>query len=80
MSKTPTLRSRVWNLLGTARTLGRAGVTVAALALTLGATPDAVLTSVMPDMLETPEGETAPALYCEPASEGATLTPRRFPG
>ena len=36
---TPTLRERVWNLLGTARTLGRTGVTVALLAATLGTTP-----------------------------------------
>ena len=80
MSKTPTLRSRVWNLLGTARTLGRTGVTVAALALTLGVAPTAVLESVLPDMTETPAGADAPPLYCDPTGgDGPTLTPRSFP-
>ena len=79
MSETPTLRSRVWNLLGTARTLGRTGVTVAALAFTLNAPAMAVLACVESDMLETPEGETAPAIYCDPNGDGLTLTPRRFP-
>ena len=72
------LRSRVWNLLGTARTLGRTGVSVTVLAFTLGCSADTVLASVMPDMLETPEGETEPALYCEPTGSVPTLTPRRY--
>jgi hypothetical protein len=79
-NETPTLRQRVWNLLGTARTLGRAGVTVAVLAATLGATPEGVLGAMLPEMTQTPEGETAPAVYCQPGDGGPTLVPRRFPG
>lgn len=80
MSETPTLRSRVWNLLGTARTLGRAGVAVTVLAATLGATPEGVLGAMLPEMTETPAGETAPPVYCQPTDDGPTLCPRRFPG
>jgi len=80
MSKAPSLRSRVWNLLRTARNQGRAGVAVAVLATTLGASPEAVMGAVLPDMLETPAGETDPAIYCDPTGgDGPTLTPRRFP-
>jgi len=84
MSETPTLRSRVWNLLGTAHTLGRAGITVAVLAATLSApgstvSPMAVLACVESDMLETPEGANAPPIYCQPTADGPTLCPRSFP-
>ena len=73
MSKTPTLRSRVLNLLGTARMLGRSGVTLAALAATLCASPQIVLASVAPDMLEPPTGAEAPPVHCGP---GPTLVLR----
>lgn len=49
---TPTLRSRVWNLLRTARGMGQAGVAVATLATVLGASPESVLVSVMPEMMD----------------------------
>jgi hypothetical protein len=48
----PTLKSRVQNLLRTARGIGRAGVAVATLAAVLGSTPESVLLSVMPEMME----------------------------
>lgn len=72
----PTLRSRILNLLRTARSVGRRGVAVATLATVLGATPEGVIEAVLPDMTETPEGADAPPIYCEPAPEGVTLTPR----
>jgi len=54
---------------------------VAVLAGVLGAAPGAVLAATLPDMLETPEGEDAPALYCDPSgTEGPSLSPRYFPG
>lgn len=72
-----TLRSRVWNLLATARSVGRAGVSVVVLAAVLGATPGAVLASVLPDMTETRPGCGCPSIYCEPRAEGPCLCPRR---
>lgn len=72
----PTLRSRILNLLRTARSVGRTGVAVATLATVLGSTPEGVLSAVMADMTETPEGADAPPIYCEPAPEGPMLTPR----
>lgn len=76
----PSTRSRVWNLLRTARAQGRAGVTVTALGAVLGASPEVVMGAVMADMLDTPAGESDPALYCDPSGEGGpVLTPRRFP-
>lgn len=74
---TPTLRARVWNLLRTARTAGRAGVAVATLAVVLGATPEGVLSAVLADMTETPAGHDAPPIYCAPTADGPVLTPRR---
>jgi hypothetical protein len=78
MSKTPTLRSRVLNLLQTARMVGLSGVTLAALTATLsGPTvplqPETVLASVLSDMTETPEGADAPPVHCAP---GPTLVLR----
>ena len=74
------LRSRVWNLLRTAHSQGRAGVAVVTLATVLGSSPEGVMGAVLPDMLETPAGETDPAIYCDPTGgDGPTLTPRRFP-
>lgn len=67
-----TLRSRVWETL---RSAGK-GVTVAALAASLGTTPERVLGAMLPEMTETPEGFDAPAVYLAP---GPTLVPRRFP-
>lgn len=69
----PTLRSRVWNLLRTARGIGQAGIAVATLATVLGASPEGVLASVMPEMMDG-------TIYCEPNSDGPTLSPRSFPG
>jgi hypothetical protein len=79
MADAPTTRARIWNLLRTARDVGRTGVHVATLAAVLGVAPAAVLVAVLPEMVETPEGETAPAIYCEPGTEGPTLCPRRYP-
>jgi len=58
--------------------VGRRGVSVVALAGVLGASPEAVMESVMVDMVETRAGADAPAIYCEPTEAGPTLTPRRF--
>lgn len=74
MVKQPNTRSRVWNLLRTARDLGRVGITVATLATVLGAAPDTVLAAMLPDMLETD-----PAVYCDPSDGEPTLCPRRYP-
>ena len=71
--ETPTLRSRVLNLLDTARMLGRSGVTVAALSVTLCANPQIVMAAMLPDMMETPEGTDAPPVHCDP---GPTLVLR----
>jgi hypothetical protein len=79
-TNTPTIRERVWNLLGTAHSIGRVGITVALLAATLGTTPESVLTAMLPEMTETPAGESTPAISCGPGPEGPTLMPRRFPG
>ena len=80
MSTSPTLRARIWNLLHTARTVGREGVAVATLAAVLGVAPTAVLGAMLPEMTETPEGETDPAVYCAPGADGPTLRPRRYLG
>lgn len=69
MPKTPTIRSRVWNLLHTAK--GRR-VAVATLAFVLSVSPETVLAEMLPEMLEG-------AVYCEGADDGPGLTPRRFP-
>lgn len=66
MSKIPTLRSRVLNLLRTARTLRGTGITVALLATILCVPPYAVLASVSHEMLETAEGADAPPVHCAP--------------
>lgn len=72
-SNAPTLRSRVWNLLRTARGIGQAGIAVVTLATVLGSTPESVLESVMPEMMDG-------TIYCDPADgEGPTLTPRSYP-
>lgn len=71
-SNTPTLRSRIWNLLRTARGLGQTGIAVATLATVLGSTPEGVLESVMPEMMDG-------TIYCDPNGEGPTLTPRSYP-
>jgi hypothetical protein len=68
----PTLRSRVWNLLRTARGIGQAGIALATLATVLGATPEGVLASVMPEMMDG-------TIYCDPAGGDVTLSPRSFP-
>ena len=49
---------------------------MATLATVLGSTQEGVLSAVMADMTETPEGADAPPIYCEPAPEGPRLTPR----
>lgn len=69
-----TLRSRVWNLLRTARRMGRTGVTVATLSTVLGVSPEGVLSEMLPDMTE---GDTPP-VYCQPTEDGPCLVPRRF--
>lgn len=79
MSNRPTLRSRVWNILRTARDHGRV-VSMAALVVTLNASPAIVYAAVQADTLETPEGQTDPPIYCEAGPEGLRLTPRYFPG
>lgn len=66
------LRSRIWNLLRTARRYGEAGVAVTVLATVLGASPEGVLESVMPEMMEG-------TIYCDPTGDVPTLTPRSFP-
>jgi hypothetical protein len=68
------LRDRVWNLLRTARGVGRAGVAVVTLSTVLGASPEGVLAAMLPDMTEGDE----PAVYCQPTDEGPCLVPRRF--
>lgn len=78
MRATPTLRSRVLNLLSTARMVGLSGVTVAVLAATLGrptapVNPEMVLASVLPEMVETPEGADSPPVHCDPTTEGPSL-------
>lgn len=75
----PGLRARVWNLLRTARSVGRAGVAVATLAVVLRTTPEGVLTAVLSDMTETPAGHDAPSIHCAPTAEGPVLTPRLEP-
>lgn len=80
MSKRPNYRSRVWNLLRTARATGQRGIALATLAAVMGANPGVVMAAMMPDMLETPEGAEAPPIYCQPTDDGPTLCPRRFPG
>lgn len=74
MKMNATLRDRVWNLLRTARSVGRAGVTVATLSFVLGVSPEGVLSEMLPDMTEGDE----PPVYCEPTDEGWRLVPRRF--
>jgi hypothetical protein len=73
----PTGRQRVWNLLRTARRMGRTTLTVAALATALGTTPENVLQAVLPDLVECGDHE-APPLYCDPTGDGVALTPRRY--
>lgn len=73
------LRSRVWNLLETARRMGRSGVSVAVLAGVLGVSPEAVLGAVIGDMVEIRAGCDCPDLYCAPGAECPNLEPRRFP-
>lgn len=80
MSKTPTLRARVWNLLRTARDNGRTGVALAALVTIFNAHPQHVMAAVQSDAFDTPAGQTDPPIYCRPCSEGIVLTPRYFPG
>jgi len=84
MSKTPTLRSRVLNLLHTSRMLGLSGVTVAVLAATLsGPTvpvqPETVLASVLADMVETPEGADTPPVHYDLSGNEARLVLRGGP-
>ena len=79
MSKSPTLRSRVWNILRTARDHGRT-VSMVALVVALNSAPETVYAAVQPDTLTTPEGQTDPPIYCEAGPEGLRLTPRYFPG
>ena len=74
----PSLRSRVWNLLRTARDTGRTAVPVTTLAVALTVTPEAVLGAVMPDMTETPAGADAPPVYCQPTGNGPVLAPRTY--
>lgn len=70
MPQTPTLQSRVWNLLRTARSLGHSGVGVAILAGVLGTSPEMVLTSVMPEMMDG-------TIHCDVSGEETALVPRR---
>ena len=69
-----TLRDRVLNLLRTARSMGRAGVSVLTLAFVLGVSPEGGLAEMLPDMTE---GD-LPAVYCQPTDDGPCLVPRRF--
>jgi hypothetical protein len=71
-------RARVWNLLRTARLMGRTSLTVATVATALATTPESVLQAVLPDLMEC-GGHGAPALYCDPTGDGVALTPRRYP-
>jgi len=67
-------------MLRKAAAIGANGLTVAVLASALGATPEAVLESVLPDMLTPGENGEAPCLYCKPdPDDGPRLCPRRFP-
>jgi hypothetical protein len=76
-----TLHDQVWDMLRNAATIGAHGLTVAVLASSLGCTPEAVLESVMDDMLTHGAEFDAPPLYCQPdADDGPRLCPRRFPG
>jgi O-acetyl-ADP-ribose deacetylase (regulator of RNase III) len=76
MSEQPTLRSRTWNLLHTARAAGLTGVAVATAANVFGVSPEAVLGAMLPEMTEGME----PPVYCKPGgAEGPILTPRRYP-
>ena len=68
----PTLHSRVWNLLRTARAIGQAGIAVTTLAAVLGTSPEGVLESVMPEMMDG-------MIYCDPTGDVPTLSPRSFP-
>lgn len=68
----PTMRSRIWNLLRTARSVGQAGIAVTVLAGVLGSSPEGVLESVMPEMMDG-------TIYCDPSGDVPTLTPRSFP-
>jgi len=65
----PTLRSRVWNLLRTAK--GKR-VAVATLAFVLNVGPETLLAEMMPEMLDG-------TVYCEPGDDGPGFTPRSFP-
>jgi hypothetical protein len=69
MTDNPTIRSRVWALL---RKAGGRRVAVAALALALNVSPEAVLAEMLPEMMDG-------TIYCEGAEDGPGLTPRRFP-
>jgi len=71
VTKTPTLRARVWNLLRTARTIGQTGITVTILATVLGSTPEGVLESVMPELMDG-------TIYCDPTDDAPTLAPRSY--
>lgn len=67
-----TLRERVWESL---RRAGETGLAVAALATSLGTTPESVMEAVMEDMLVALDGDDAPPIYCKP---GPVLVPRRM--
>ena len=68
MSKHPTLRSRIWNLLRTAK---GERVAVATLAVVLNVAPTTVLAQVMPELLE---GE----IHCVPGEDGQGLRPENL--
>lgn len=74
---TPNLRARVWNLLRTARAYrGMSVVSCAALAVALGASTPEILTAVLGDMTQTPEGKDAPPIHAKPTGEGMHLQAR----
>jgi len=76
-NNTPNLRSRVWNLIRTSRAVrGTAAVPCAALALALGCAAPDVLSAVMDDMMDTPDGREAPPLHCTGGDDGPVLVAR----
>lgn len=69
MTKTPTLKSRVWNLLRTARGIGQSAVAVATIASVLSTDPEMVLATMMPEMMDG-------TIHC---AEGPSFAPRSYP-
>jgi len=77
MSKTPTLRSRVLNLLQTAQANGPKAVRMVTLAVTLGASFESIYAAVGPELFADKENPDFVLTY---DAGGLVLLPVRFPG